>query len=119
METMTPRELAHKAGMLALSRKGFDVKILKLEAISSVCDYFVVISGDVNVHVKAIADAVVDGLLDEDDIKPYHIEGLKGGNWVLIDYVDVVVHVFMESTRNFYALEKLWGDAPSEKLSDE
>ena len=119
METLTPRELAHKAGMLALSTRGFDVKILKLESISSVCDYFVIVSGDVNVHVKAIADSVIDGLLDEEGIKPYHTEGLKDGNWVLIDYIDVVVHVFMEPTRNFYALEKLWGDAPFEELSDE
>lgn len=110
-------KLARLAGQFALSKRGFDVRILKLESISSVCDYFVIASGEADVHVKAIAEAVEEGLLEQ-GVKPYSREGLDERHWVLLDYVDVVVHVFLEKTRQFYALEKLWGDAPVETLSD-
>lgn len=113
--SMTPLALARAAGKLALSKKGFDVKILKLKKISSVCDYFVICSGSVDVHVKAIADAVEDGLRSQ-GVRPWHREGEVGANWMLLDYFDVVVHVFHEEARQFYALEKLWGDARTEIL---
>jgi len=106
------------AGKLALGKNGFDVKILKLKSLSSVCDYFVIASGEADVHVRAIAYGVTDGLREVGE-KPVHREGAEGGNWVLLDYGDVVVHVFLEKTRRFYALEKLWGDAPIEELADE
>lgn len=109
--------LARRAGLLALSKKGFDVKILKMAGISTICDYFVIASGEADVHVKAIA-ATIDDELRKEGVKPYHREGLDSGNWVLLDYIDVVVHVFREPTRQFYALEKLWGDAPVEELTD-
>ncbi len=118
MKKLSALALARTVGQLALSKKGFDVKILKLKTISSVCDYFVIVSGEADIHVKAIANAIFDGLLEAGH-KPFHREGLTEGNWVLLDYIDVVVHVFAESTRQFYALEKLWGDAPVESLSDE
>ena len=115
---LSPLALARLAGQLALSKKGFDVKILKLESISSVCDYFVIVSGEADIHAKALGNAIVDGL-HEAGYKPYHKEGMTEGNWILLDYIDVVVHVFLEKTRSFYALEKLWGDAPVEELTDE
>jgi len=118
LKKLTPLSLARLAGRLALSKRGFDVKILKLKTLSSVCDYFVIVSGDADVQVRAIANAVTDGLR-ESGLRPYHSEGLTEGNWVLLDYIDVVVHVFHEPTRRFYALEKLWGDAPVEELLDE
>ena len=118
LKKTTPLALARKAGELALSKKGFDVKIMKVKEVSSVCDYLVIASGEADVHVKAIARAVDDGLR-EDGVKPYHREGINEGNWVLLDYIDVVVHVFQEPTRRFYALEKLRGDAPIEEISDE
>ncbi|MFH2037118.1 MAG: ribosome silencing factor [Candidatus Zixiibacteriota bacterium] len=111
----TPLVVARTAGKLALTKKGFDVKILNLKKISSVCDYFVIVSGDVDVHVKAIAKAIDEGLLEK-DLKPWHSEGIKEGKWILLDYIDVVVHIFQKSVREFYALEKLWGDAPVEEL---
>lgn len=117
MKKLSSLALARKAGQLALSKKGFDVKILKLKSLSSVCDYFVIASGEADVQVKAIARAIDDGLR-EVGYKPYHREGEKEGRWILLDYIDVVVHVFYEPTRKFYALEKLWGDAPIEELSD-
>lgn len=111
-------ETARKAGQAALAKRGFDVKILKMDKISSICDYFVIVSGDADIHVKAISNAIYDELLD-DGLKPLHREGMGTGNWVLLDYVDVVVHIFREPVRTFYALEKLWGDAPVEELIDE
>ena len=114
---LSPLALARLAGRLALSKKGFDVKILKLKALSSVCDYFVIASGEANVHTKALGNAVYDGLIDA-GYKPYHKEGMNEGNWILLDYIDVVVHIFLEPTRHYYALEKLWGDAPVEELRD-
>ncbi len=110
-------ELARGAGRLALNKKGFDVRILNVSKISSICDYFVIVSGSADVHVKAIAREIQDGLTKSGH-KPSYREGVQEGNWVVLDYVDVVIHVFHEPTRQFYALEKLWGDAPVEELSD-
>jgi len=90
--------LAHQAAQHALSKKGYNIKILNLKDISSVCDYFVIISGAADMQVRAIANAIEDELR-ESGIKPYHIEGETEGSWILIDYIDVVVHVFYEPTR--------------------
>lgn len=117
MKKFSSLTLARKAGSLALAKKGFDVKILKLKSISSISDYFVIASGEADVHVKAIGNSIYDGLIEE-GYKPYYKEGMKEGNWILLDYIDVVVHIFYEPTRRFYALEKLWGDAPVEELLD-
>ena len=114
---LPPLELAKSAGRLALTKKGFDVRVLNLKGLSSVCDYFVIVSGEADVHVKAIAESIDDGLAKLGE-RPYHTEGMEEGNWVLLDYVDVVVHVFRERTRQFYALEKLWGDAAAEELAE-
>lgn len=112
-----PLQLARRAGELALDKKGFDVRILRLAEVSSICDYFVIVSGSADIHVKAIADEIYNGLARE-GIKPTYREGVQEGNWVLLDYIDVVVHVFYEPTRQFYSLEKLWGDAPVEQLAE-
>ena len=85
--------------------------VLDLRGISSATDYFVIAGGRSDVQVKAIADHVVDEL-KKDGVRPEHVEGLSGARWVLIDYVDFVVHVFHPDARSFYQLETLWGDAP-------
>jgi ribosome-associated protein len=100
-----------RAAELALERKARDVVVLDLRGISSATDYFVIAEGRSDVQVKAIADHVVDEL-KKDDVRPEHVEGLPGARWVLIDYVDFVVHVFHPEARAFYQLETLWGDAP-------
>ena len=115
---LTPLALARLAGRSALSKKGFDVRILGVADLTSVCDYFVIASGDADVQVRAIAREV-EKSLREAGYKAYHREGESVGNWILLDYIDVVVHIFYEPTRRFYALEKLWGDATTEELSDE
>ena len=108
--TKFPEEV-RRAAELALERKAHDVSILDLRDISTATDYFVLVSGTSAVQVKAIADHVVDDLKKQ-GVRPQHLEGVRGGRWVLLDYVDFVVHVFHPQARDFYQLEKLWGDAP-------
>jgi ribosome-associated protein len=104
-------EAVERAAELALERKAADVVALDLASISGATDYFLLASGRSDVQVKAIADNIVEQLKNE-EIRPEHVEGLQGGRWVLIDYIDFVVHVFHEEARHFYQLEALWGDAP-------
>lgn len=106
-----------RAAELALERKARDVVVLDLRGISSATDYFVIASGRSDVQVKAIADHVVDEL-KKDAVRPEHTEGLRGARWVLLDYVDFVVHVFHPEARFFYQLENLWGDAPRWEAPD-
>ena len=100
-----------RAASLALERKAHDVLILDLRGISTATDYFVIAGGRSDVQVKAIADHVLDEL-KKDGVRPGHSEGLRGGRWALLDYVDFIVHVFHPEARAFYQLENLWGDAP-------
>jgi len=104
-------EAVERAAELALELKATDVVALDLASIWGATDYFLLASGRSDVQVKAIAENIVDQLKKE-EIRPEHIEGLQGGRWVLIDYIDFVVHVFHEEARQFYQLEALWGDAP-------
>jgi ribosome-associated protein len=112
-----PSILAKHVADLALSKKAQDVVIMNLRGLSSVTDYFVICSGDTDVQIKAIADEVKDGLAKK-GVSVWHRE-VGSPNWVLLDYVDVVVHVFHKHTRPFYNLEKLWGDATVEHVHDE
>lgn len=103
-------EAVERAADLALELKATDVVALDLGSIFGATDYFLVASGRSDVHVKAIAENIVEGL-KKTDFRPEHLEGVRGGRWVLIDYIDFVVHVFHEEARFFYQLEALWGDA--------
>jgi ribosome-associated protein len=98
-------------------KKGYDIKVLDLRELSAMADYFIICSADANVQVKAIADEV-DKKLRKDGIKCYHREGYNSLNWVLLDYFDVIVHVFKKDAREFYNLEKLWGDAKIEEIKN-
>ena len=92
--------------------KGIDTAILDLKKIeTAVCKYFVICSGTSNTHVSSITDSVKKIVSKEIQEKPWHIEGLNTSEWVLLDYSDIIVHVFQEQTREFYRLEDLWGDA--------
>ncbi|NTU71634.1 MAG: ribosome silencing factor [Coriobacteriia bacterium] len=84
-----------------------------------VTDYFVIATGRTNIQVRAIADQVEETLLESERIKPIGREGADEGKWILLDYGDIVVHVFQPAERNFYRLEKLWGDAPRVELAPE
>lgn len=114
---MSSEELAHKISNSIFSKKGFNVLTIDLRKLVSFTDYFIVCSADSDTQVKAIADEV-NKVLSEEGIKCWHKEGLKALSWVLLDYVDVVVHIFKKDAREFYNLEKLWGDAPTEKMKD-
>jgi ribosome-associated protein len=103
---------ARRAARAALEKKAIDLTVLDVQGVSSVTDYFLVCSGRSAPHVKTIADAIRERL-KEDGVRPLHAEGQAESGWVLLDYGDVLMHVFLEDTRAYYALERLWGDAPS------
>jgi len=102
---------------IIFNKKGFDVVVINLKELASFADYFVICSADSDVQVKAIADDV-DKTLRDEGIKCWHREGYQALSWVLLDYVDVVVHIFKKESRLFYNLEKLWGDAEIDKVKD-
>lgn len=95
----------------AQDKKAVDPVILEIKALTVIADYFVICSGDSRTQVGAIADNV-EAVLAMDGMKPRAIEGADYNNWVLLDYGDVIVHIFESETRNYYELEKLWLDAP-------
>jgi ribosome-associated protein len=103
---------ARRAAHAALDKKAIDLAVLDVQGVSSVTDYFLVCSGRSAPHVKTIADAIREEL-KADGVRPLHTEGQPESGWVLLDYGDVLMHVFLEDTRAYYALERLWGDAPS------
>jgi ribosome-associated protein len=105
-----------RAAELALGRKAIDVVALDLRGISSATDFFLLATGNSDIQVRAIAEHVLEGMKEEGD-RPLHVEGMDRGRWVLMDYVDMVVHVFHPSAREFYQLEHLWGDAPRKDFS--
>ena len=109
---MTAAKKAQRAARAALDRKAIDLVVLDVQGLSGVTDYFLVCSGRSTTHVKSIADAIREELKD-DGVRPLHSEGATQSGWVLLDYGDVLMHVFLEDTRAYYALERLWGDAPS------
>ena len=94
-----------------LGRKAVDPVVLDLRGLCTATDYFVIVSGTSNAHVRGMAEYLVSALAPS-GIEPHHVEGLAQGRWVLLDYVDFVVHVFHPDLRDFYQLERLWGDAP-------
>jgi ribosome-associated protein len=114
---LTPRTLAKKIASLALTKKASNVMIMDLRKLTDMTDFFVVCSADSDTQVKAVADAIADGT-GEFGSSPWHEEGISNRQWVLLDFVDVVVHVFHKEMRRFYNLEKLWGDAKIEAVED-
>ncbi len=91
-------------------KKARDIVLLDLRSSTDTTDYFVICTATSDVHVKALADEVAEGM-KEHGHRPWHVEGYRTRRWILIDYVDVVVHVMRREAREFYALERLWGDA--------
>lgn len=108
--TLPPAAQARRAAALCLDLKASNVVVLDLTKVTDATDYFVIASGSSDTHVRAIAEHVLEELAKE-GIRAHHIEGLPQGRWVLLDYVDFVVHVFHPVLREFYQLERLWGDA--------
>lgn len=115
---MESSELATIIANLALEKKGKQVVKLNLSQLTTMTDYFIVMTCDSEVQVKAVADHIIRQLKNN-GVKIYHKEGFNSLKWVLLDYVDVIVHIFRGDTREFYALEKLWADAEMELVVDE
>jgi len=114
---LRPKTLATKISGFALGKKAHDVVIMDLRKLTDVADFFIVCSGDSDTQVKAIADGIVDGT-DELGAPVWQREGVTGRQWILLDFVDVVVHIFHKEVRKYYNLEKLWGDAVIESVED-
>ncbi len=115
---MEATELSQKVAQLALQKKGEDILIFDLRQLTDVADFFVLVTGGSDLHVKAIADFIEDEL-EKLGIRLYHKEGYENLRWVLLDYVDVVVHIFRPETRDFYNLERLWADATITRVEDD
>jgi len=100
------KHLAHKI----IDKKGSDIEVFDLRALSPIADFFIITHGLSTVHNRSIAEFLVE------DEKPSHFEGYEAGNWILLDYFDIIVHIFLKETRVFYGLERLWGDAPQVRI---
>ena len=115
VKTLSSSKLAENIAQFALDKKAENVVSLNVKKLTNITDEFVICSSDTNIQVKAIADSIRKNT----DHKPVRIEGYEHLNWVLLDYIDVIVHVFKTSERNYYNIEKLWGDASIREFSDE
>ena len=107
---LTSKEMVAIAVQALDSKKGKDIRVLYTEEQTSLADYFVICNGTSSTQVRALADAVEEALTKVGE-EPHHVEGHRGGEWTLLDYSAVVVHVFTEEAREFYSLERLWSDA--------
>ncbi|RMD92819.1 MAG: ribosome silencing factor [Calditrichaeota bacterium] len=115
---MTSKTLARKIAKLSLEKKASNILILDLRRLTTITDFFVICTGESNTQVKAITDHIHEQL-KKLRISPWHIEGYANQEWILMDYVNVVAHIFQPEVREFYGLERLWGDAKIEEINDE
>jgi len=109
-------QLAYSLSQLALSKKASDIHLLDVRKLTEMTDYFVICTANADLHGRAIADGLAEDM-EKKKIRPLHREGYQQGQWILLDFVDVVVHIFLKEAREFYNLESLWGDAPRKVLS--
>ena len=117
MTSPTAEWKARRAARAALDKRAGDLVVLDVQRVSSVTDYFLICSGKSTTHLETITDAIRAELRGE-GVNVLHAEGVAESGWVLLDYGDVLMHVFLEDTRLYYALERLWGDAPALTLED-
>ena len=114
---MTSYETAIAAVKAIDGKKGLNIQVIRISDISVLADYIVIATGNSSTHVKALADEV-EYRLDEAGVSVSHIEGYRSNSWILLDYVDVIVHVFSEEAREFYDLDRLWQDGESIAISE-
>ncbi|HTN24661.1 MAG TPA: ribosome silencing factor [Solirubrobacteraceae bacterium] len=115
---MTPEELAETIAALAADKKAIDVVELDVRGVLGYTDFFLVCSGNTARQAKAIHDGIHQTLKDDHDLLPRRVEGLRESRWVLMDYLDVVVHIFTPEAREFYRLEQLWGEVPARAMEN-
>jgi len=110
---MDSQQMASEIGRLASEKKAVEVVELDLRGVLGYTDYFVVCSGATARQAKAIQDGIQEQMRAAHELRPRRVEGSAEGGWILLDYLDVVVHIFTPATRDFYRLEQLWGEAPA------
>jgi ribosome-associated protein len=113
--TLPSAELASEIARYALDKKAHDVLELDMRGLVGYTDFFVICTGNTDRQVKAIHDAILAGAKHEHELLPRRVEGQSRAQWILMDYLDTVVHIFTPATREFYRLEQLWGEAPARK----
>ena len=114
---MTPKQIAYEVTKALDEKKGLDIKLLKIDKISTLADYFLICTGTSNTHVRTLCDFAEVTLQDLGETMLGR-EGHRGNSWELLDFGSIVVHVFTEEAREFYALERLWADAEEIDISD-
>lgn len=114
---MDSKELALAAVKILDSKKASDISALMVRDLTIVSDYFIIASGNSDTHVKSLADEL-DFKLSEQGVKPLRTEGYQSGEWIVVDYGEVIIHIFKKQTREFYSLERLWSDAKRLELGD-
>jgi ribosome-associated protein len=110
--TLTPEALANRIAEIASDKKAAEIRVLDLRGIVSYTDYFVICSGNTERQTKAIHDGIHEDLKKQHSLLPRRVEGEREARWILMDYLDCVVHVFTPEARAYYRLEQLWGEAP-------
>lgn len=109
---------ARAVAQCLLEKKGTNIKLMDVHEITSMTDYFIICSASSDIQVKAIAENVIVKMRDEFGVSPWKSEGWDGLQWIIVDFVDFVVHIFKDTAREFYNLERLWADAPTELIED-
>ena len=112
---IAPERLAELVAEHAADKKAADIVEIDLRGVSGYTDFFVICSGNTDRQTKAIHDSIHKALKDEHGLLPRRVEGITEARWILMDYLDVVVHIFTPDTRDYYRLEQLWGDVPSRR----
>jgi len=107
---MPSDERAHRAQRALVDARALEPVLLDMQGLTLITDYFLICHGTSNVHIRGLADAVLEAL-EEENLRPYGLEGYDDARWILIDYGDLIVHIFAEEERGFYDLERLWSDA--------
>ena len=108
---MTPKEMAEFAAKIAEDKKGTDITVLEVSDVTIIADYFVICTCGSTIHIKTIADEIELKFKQNLEIYPHHIEGYESRSWILMDYHDILIHLFLKETREFYSIERLWSDA--------
>ncbi|ALC15287.1 ribosome silencing factor RsfS [Desulfuromonas soudanensis] len=116
---MLSKDRAILCAAYALEKKALEVRVLEVKGLSTLTDYLLIASGSSDRQVQAVAEAVRAGLKDEHATPPMAVEGMKEGRWILLDYGDVMVHIFHKPVRDFYDLDGLWSEAPEVEIPEE
>ena len=114
---MNSLQEARKIAEILDSKKGIDIRVIRIDDISVLADYMVIATGSSTTHVKALADTV-EADMDQLGVSVSHIEGYRSNSWILLDYIDVIVHVFSDESRRYYDLDRLWEDGEIIDISD-